>query len=743
LKNLITNLRYFFSRGAGKYPAFVALCGTLCGIFICGDSILGRIVVIIAVAATSIFLPRFRILIFLLFLTAGAGVMLINNYFSHSALPEIGNGLLEAQVIDAACGGTQNRWLKNPSLLTVAAMRYKSNRMAWENGSGKIALQLPRDAPRLSYGDIVRLEGRWLETEDNPRIRTVKLMTDGKISVDCERQLQGFNFNHYLRTRGIYRRFQVRKITVLRQQNSFFATIMGWRNSLLASTVKGIKSTEQRGMLAALLFGCKQGLPRSSRRTFIYSGTIHIFTVSGLHVGLLGFLLLWLLRWVPFSTRHLLIPGLLLIYVISTGMHPPALRAWLMITIWCCCRARLLHTPALNIVFVTATLLLLFNPLYPGDAGFQFSFIVVGFLVAASGRINRFLQLLFEKWNWIPSKLHSTLAIQRVKWLRRLTASLLGCMVAWLASSGIALYYQGVYVPAAVMANFLIMPLVWILFIVVGVRFVAIVITFIIPFINGIFSAIINSTVVICELFYRCFGSIPTPRPTFGSLIIFYLVAVGLVGGKKRLTLILSATGMAAVLIYWHSSAVFADPSLFIIHGGDSQEPTIIFCDPRQNLATVINVPSWQTAGIISDCLRDKGITRISRLVICGTGKKFCSGSGRLLKSVDTEQMVIPYPLRSRYARTAVSSAVENGATVVHPLKTAAGNSFSRSDLTVKQDKLRVTIDYHNLSGNIRVEISNNGLGVRTITVSSNNQQQYKLELINNNKVEITELIIE
>ena len=743
MKALINHLSYFLNHTAIKYPATVALTGTLCGIFAYGDY--GWIVrlLILLFFCLVLLLPRWRIILFCLFWAAGASSMAFNDYLNHSLLPQMGNGVLEAKIVDAACAGGANRWLENPSLLIVEAIRYKRNNQLWKNNSDKIALQLPRGTKRFSYGDIIKLQGTWLKMVESPSVKIIKLTNNGTKIATSSRQLTSFNFKHYLRTHGMQRRFKAKTIILLGHENSWFATIMDWRNTLLAATVKKLKGSKQRGMLAALLFGCKQGLPRSSRHAFIYSGTIHIFTVSGLHVGMLALLLLWGLRWVPFSTRHLLIPGLLLLYVVSTGMHPPALRAWLMITIFCGCRALILQTPALNIVFVTATLLLLFNPLYLGDAGFQFSFVVVGFLIAAARRINDFLQLLFEKWQWIPTELHHPLTVIRLKWYRVLIASLLGCMVAWLASSGIALYYQGVYVPAAVMANFLIMPLVWLLFIAVGWRFMAIGLTFIIPLMNGIIGFILNSTVVISEFFYRCFGSIPTPRPSLWSLLLFYLSAVGLIGGKRRLTLIIATVGMVGTLIFWHSSALFTQPSLFIIHGGASQEPAIIFCNPRQNSATIVNVPSWQTAGIISDCLRDKGITRINCLIICTPGKKFCSGSSRLLSRVDIAQMIIPLPLRSRYAQLAVKAAVENHTAVVHPLKTATGQQFSRSDLIFKREKMHASIDYHDLSGNIRMKISNDGLGTRTITIHNKNRQIYQLKLLNTNKVAITELVIE
>jgi hypothetical protein len=109
---------------------------------------------------------------------------------------------------------------------------------------------------------------------------------------------------------------------------------------------------------------------------------------------------------------------------------------------------------------------------------------------------------------------------------------------------------------------------------------------------------------------------------------------------------------------------------------------------------------------------------------------------------VEIEQLVIPASLRSRYARLTVKAAVENDTAVVHPLKTITGQFFSRSDLLFKQNKMDILIDCYNLSNNIKLIISNNGLGTRTITVKSKNRQIYQLKLLNSNKVAIRELVL-
>ncbi len=53
---------------------------------------------------------------------------------------------------------------------------------------------------------------------------------------------------------------------------------------------------EQRGLLQALLLGYREELPAALRRDFAATGTVHIFAISGAHVGMVTLLFAGLLR---------------------------------------------------------------------------------------------------------------------------------------------------------------------------------------------------------------------------------------------------------------------------------------------------------------------------------------------------------------------------------------------------------------------------------------------------------------
>ena len=90
----------------------------------------------------------------------------------------------------------------------------------------------------------------------------------------------------------------------------------------------GTEADDARVITAALIFGCCQGIPYEIMENFVLTGTIHILSVSGLHMGVLAAVVLALFFWVPFRLRYFLVPLILLPYLIMTGMPVPAVRAY-------------------------------------------------------------------------------------------------------------------------------------------------------------------------------------------------------------------------------------------------------------------------------------------------------------------------------------------------------------------------------------------------------------------------------
>ncbi|MDD5698048.1 MAG: ComEC/Rec2 family competence protein [Victivallaceae bacterium] len=664
--------------------------------------------------------------------TAGSYLALLNNR-------DCGAEIV-AKVVDTSCCGKAVPWLSNPALLTVQVTQVRlTGENNWTETYGRTAVRLPRSAPVLDYGAVIRLEGTFRSPENYFLLQENIVSAAGKVQAKPLRRLPvpgSEPFANYLEARHISRIFYCRKFYAEGyRQAGWYRPILAIRNFLLQNVTAGIENRKCRDLLAALLFGCRQGLNYADKLNYIKSGTIHIFTVSGLHVGILALLLFWFFRWVPFRTRHLLVPGLVLLYVISTGMYPPALRAWLMIAVWCVCRAFLLYVPALNIVFLTAAALLVKNPFYLKDMGFQFSFTVVGFLIASGRNCRDWGRWCSELLSWIPVSHLSRRRYRFETGRRRLLLTLLGCVTAWLASSGICLYYQGIYFPFSVVANFLLIPCVLLLFNLVFLKLLLSIFGLLLPITAGLVEHTAGMIDFVAGFSLDLFAPTHAAAPTIFGLLLFYAALALLAVSRRGPGMIAGLLGTAGMIVFWHVSGDFTAPSLTVIHGGNSQETAWIIIEPPAKSALVINVPSYETAHCIAARLGQSGVRKIDTLVFSGNRKDCCSGTETLLRYVKVRQVVQLEPdSHSPSFDAALAAALSAGAAYetgqIDP-DDPETRRYRSGKIEIITKNRNQDIDYHSSLLHIKAKLAADYCGCNTLELGFGGCRPIRSRLLN------------
>ncbi|MFB5662127.1 DNA internalization-related competence protein ComEC/Rec2 [Alteribacillus sp. HJP-4] len=134
-----------------------------------------------------------------------------------------------------------------------------------------------------------------------------------------------------------------------------------------------------QGISAALIFGDRQLLEPETEISYQSLGIIHLLAVSGMHVGLItGCILIILLR-AGFTKENaaVVLICFLPIYIILAGAAPSVVRAGGMAIIFMVIyRFRLNSRHAVDVLAFTCIVMLLCNPYYLLQVGFQLSFIV-------------------------------------------------------------------------------------------------------------------------------------------------------------------------------------------------------------------------------------------------------------------------------------------------------------------------------------------------------------------------------
>lgn len=153
---------------------------------------------------------------------------------------------------------------------------------------------------------------------------------------------------------------------------------------------------EELGLVTALTIGDKELLGKERLTTFSRSGAMHIMAVSGLHVGMISMALSWLLFFLKGrlnNVRVLIIVPALWGFAFITGLSPSVLRATIMFTFLQV--GTLLGRPAagMNNLLASAFIIIAGHPGVIFEAGFQLSYLAVGFIIAFYYPLYRILRL--------------------------------------------------------------------------------------------------------------------------------------------------------------------------------------------------------------------------------------------------------------------------------------------------------------------------------------------------------------
>ena len=193
-----------------------------------------------------------------------------------------------------------------------------------------------------------------------------------------------FDFKNYMYKQQVYHQVFLNENNSLKilPKKTLYGIAANIRNKINNTLVKRSVSKENLSIINALLLGQRQAISKDTYKSFTESGAIHILAISGLHIGLLMLLLGILFKPLSyFKSGKKLIPILIIIllwiYAFITGMSASVMRAVTMFSLVTVAMYSNRVTNTYNTLVISAFLLLLFNPFYVFDIGFQLSYSAV------------------------------------------------------------------------------------------------------------------------------------------------------------------------------------------------------------------------------------------------------------------------------------------------------------------------------------------------------------------------------
>src|SRR5690606_8574638 len=209
---------------------------------------------------------------------------------------------------------------------------------------------------------------------------------------------------------GVYRQLNASPLEVL-VMNSEINDLQALAGKIREGIISRLRSydfgPDELAIIQALLLGQRQEISQEIYSNYAAAGVIHILAVSGLHVGIILLLLNSLFK--PLERlkagrflKLLLLLILLWSFALLAGLSPSVVRAVSMFSFVAVGMQLKRRTSVLNTLFISLMVLLLINPGFIRQVGFQLSYAAVFSIVLIQPHIYRIYkgELKIVKYFW-------------------------------------------------------------------------------------------------------------------------------------------------------------------------------------------------------------------------------------------------------------------------------------------------------------------------------------------------------
>ena len=509
----------------------------------------------------------------------------------------------------------------------------------WRSAAGPALLQFDSPAPDVRAGDRLRLFGL-LE-------RPGEAMNPGQ-----------FDYAAYYRASGVLASISIdgpQNVEVLARDGPgpLAAAREQVRNWLDAGFPA--RHQVQAAVLRALLLGERDPVMSDAREAFRKSGTSHHLAISGMHIAIVGGLVMGLMRLTGFGPRASLITGaaVVLVYGLLALPSAPVIRAVVLALTFGLGLISGRRGSGLQLLSVAAVFVLLINPLDVYRAGFQLSFVTVLGLLVFTRPVQQRMGARAEGEADLLRRQRDHALIRVTHWFdARMVKALAAAIVAWLVAMPLVAVHFEQFNPWAIPASIVAAPLVF-LSLVGGV--LKVLLTAFIPTGAEAWAQAANLPVAgmlwVVEWFAARPGAdVPLPRPPL-LLVAFIYAAMALwlvqwptPGLRWAMRTPLAAAGlMLFILPFTTAAGIGAQPlRVTVLAVGAGQ--CVVVETPGGRVA-MIDVGSTSLGDPVEKCvapfLRSRGYTRVDLLLLSHANWDHYGGAADLTQRYGVGEVIV------------------------------------------------------------------------------------------------------
>ena len=424
-----------------------------------------------------------------------------------------------------------------------------------------------------------------------------------------------FNYRKYLYNEKIYYILNIEKYVKLKDNKNIIYYI---KNNILERINV---DTKTGAYLSTLILGDNRYMDDHILNIYQSLGVSHLFAISGMHVGLLSTLLLFILKRMHWSEKlsYVIIISFLIIYLLLIGGSPSAIRAVILFVLLAMNRLWKWNISTFNVFLFAISLIIISEPSIVLKIGFQFSSLISGVLILNNSLINSYKTYLTK-----------LIMISFISFLVGIPI----CIYNFYQINVLSIIYNLFFVP---FMSFLLFPLT--------------LLTFIFPFLNKMLLAFIN----IIENIANMCSSIPSvlffKKPSLFIVAIYFIIIFYILKkwqkSKKLLFLFILVLG-----IHYNYNSIFLSDYVIMLDVG--QGDSILLHSKDKNIlidtggSIEYSVDSWKkrkhtkniSDNTVIPLLKSLGISKLDYLILTHGDADHMGESINLVNNFKTDKVI-------------------------------------------------------------------------------------------------------
>lgn len=457
----------------------------------------------------------------------------------------------------------------------------------------------------------------------------------------------GFDFKMFLYYEEAHWAFNVESSECVGERSGVHSRILTRREEGMILVKENLPEPLQSHTLA-LIFGYQDNISEEQYDAYKELGVVHLFSISGMHVGLLvaAVYMLFIRIGITRNTAMILIICILPVYAILTGFSPSVIRASSMVIILFAGKLLKFRVTPLIAINLTILIFMFINPYEVFSIGFQLSFVICYGLILS--------RTILEKVNG---------------YFRQLFVGTFFCQLFSLPIiiynfyevSLIGMFANLIYIP---LFTFVYFPLTIFSYIVLLIRGSSLGI--ITEFINFLFEMLVNFSMLLAEL---PFVMLTFGKPTTMMLLLIsgatILLFVSFEFGRRRLIIVSSIFLACTLFVQYHYNFFSSKGEVTMLDVGQGDSIFIQLPHNQGNYlidtggAMQFEKEAWATKespydpgkDMIVPFLKSKGVKEIDKLILTHADADHAGGAGAVIELVGVEEVVIPKGHKEDFAK--------------------------------------------------------------------------------------------